>query len=169
MGTQSEGSRVGCYINQSYFDTRGFITEVVPTYLIGRTCLGLKVCGWVAVLVPSLRVLPGCRKWTLLYLYPQLLGASARVNSMDLLGPPLIWQVLEIAFSTHIWFLFCPPYSPYTWSSPTPTQLLSPFPLPPRSLLSSTSDIYFVSPSEKDSNILLWALLVIWFLGVWWF
>jgi hypothetical protein len=38
-------------------------------------------------------------------------------------------------------------------------------PLSPSSLLSSTLDIYFLSPSEKDSNILQCAVLVIWLFG----
>lgn len=39
---------------------------------------------------------------------------------------------------------------------------------PPSSLPPSTSDIYFDFPSEEDSTILLWALLVIWLLWGWW-
>jgi hypothetical protein len=84
-------------------------------------------------------------------------GASQRTVMLGL------WHVLEIVL-------------------PQPTSLLSPLfslhmvsPAPPHtpphslsssSLLPSFSDIYFISSSDKDSNILPHALLVIWLLWV---
>ena len=62
----------------------------VPSHLVGRTWfLNLMFCGWVAVFIPSLGVLPGYRRWHLQASYPPLLGVSARVTLIDSLEPPL--------------------------------------------------------------------------------
>jgi hypothetical protein len=54
-----------------------FCSIFVPAHLVGRTHFG--VCGWVAVLMYSLGVLPGYRQWPLQDPYSPLLEVSARV------------------------------------------------------------------------------------------
>ena len=101
--------------------------------------------------------------------YFLLLGGSPRVTPIDPLGP-LLSQVsgtsLRLPFYPGLLSLFpaLPTYDlPH---SPFPTPHSSPSLLPPSSLLLTTSNIYFVSPSVKYSTILPWALLVIWILWV---
>ena len=61
--------------------------------------LGQRLCGWVAVLIHPLGVLPGYRKWPFQDPSPPLLESSATVASIDCLGLlpiPGLWQVIEI-------------------------------------------------------------------------
>ena len=127
----------------------------VPADLVGRTHFVSRVLWVVSVFIPPLGVLPGYRRWPLQAPYASLLGVSAKVTPIDSLEPPFLlglWYVLEMP-PTHP-----PPISILSPALPTPdppTALLSsPCPLSPSSLPPSTSNVYFISPSEKDSSIL---------------
>lgn len=124
--------------------------------LVGRTHFGLKVCEWVAVLIPPLEVLLCYRRWPLQDPYPPWLGVSARVNTIDslelpFLCPRFLADPRDIYLSAHHHFAFSPghPIPNYTHSlSQSP-----PFPLyhPVLSPL-WTSDIHLISIYEKNSQ-----------------
>ena len=161
-----DGSRVGPVI---VGHSCSLCSIFFPAYFVGRTHFESKAFGWVAILISPVGVLPGYRKWPLQDPYPSLLEISARVAPIRPSGAAPYPRSLACSKDWPLPFLisFSLPCSPHVWSPPT-SPLPFPSPFPTSSLLPLMSNIYFVSPSEKDSTILPWTLLVIWLLWVCW-
>jgi hypothetical protein len=120
MGLNSGWSLVGRSLS---------LLSFVPAHLVDRTDFVQNV--WLAVLIPPLGVLPGYRKWSLQY--PPVLGASARVNPIDILGPlpiPGLWKMIEIPCPLPILFHAHPKPEPHCLHSP-PLPIPSPIQSPP--------------------------------------
>jgi hypothetical protein len=122
--------------------------------------LGWSVCEWFGTLIPPLGVLPGYTKWPFPGPYTTLLRVSAKGTLTHPLRAP---HNLGLWHFPH--FRSLSPALPI-YNLPAPVLLPSPTPLQLSSLLPLTSNIYFVSPSEKNSTILHLTLFFIWLLSV---
>lgn len=138
--------------------------------LQGGHILGPRLCGWVALFIPHLGILPSYMRRPPQSPHPllpcqyyqqelphRLHEASLHPKSQASQECPLC--SLPISILSHLYF---------STSNILISLFPSPFPLPPIFFSASTSDIYFISTSEKDLSILHCTISVIWLLlGLW--
>jgi hypothetical protein len=122
--------------------------------------LGERFCGWVCVPPLPMKISYGYRRWPFQFPSPPLLGALARVNSIDSQEPPLSQDSstsTQSYASPYQFLVFSKPFAtppphpaPNTWSCPV---ILS---VPYSALFTSSINFWclFYFPFEWDSIIL---------------